>query len=139
MELDLIVQEVQAAVANNDWQGGMEILRSLPDPDLATVLGELGVDTALNLLRRYPALEQSSIVGSLHPGTQSVLPALMSRSALPQLFPLMDHEARAAWYSRLSEQERLSILPGLAHAEREDIRTLASYEEGTAGAIMTSA
>lgn len=139
MELDLIVQEVQAAVANNDWQGGMEILRSLPDPDLATVLGELDVDTALNFLRRYPALEQSSIFGYLHPETQSVLADLMSRSELTQLFTLMDHDERADLYNRLSEQERLSILPGLAHAEREDIRTLASYEEGTAGAIMTSA
>lgn len=139
MELDLAVQEVQVAVANNDWQKGMELLRPLPAPDLANVLCELDIDAALNFLRRYPAKEQSSIFGYLRPAIQSALAELMSRSELTQLFELMDHDERADLYNRLSEEERLSILPGLAHAEREDIRTLASYEEGTSGAIMTSA
>jgi len=139
MELDLILQEVQTAAANNDWQSGMELLRPLPVPDLASILSELDADTALNFLRRYPAKEQSSIFGYINPAKQSALAELMSRSELTQLFTLMDHDERADLYNRLSEEERLSILPGLAHAEREDIRQLASYEEGTAGAIMTSA
>src|SRR5690625_7653989 len=70
---------------------------------------------------------------------QSELAELMSRSELTELFALMDHDERADLYNRLSEDERLSILPGLAHGEREDIRMLASYEEGTACAIITSA
>lgn len=139
MELDLIVQEIQAAVANNDWQQGIELLRPLPDPDLADVLCELEPEIALNFLRRYTPKEQSSIFGYLRPARQSELAELMSRSELTELFALMDHDERADLYNRLSEDERLSILPGLAHAEREDIRMLASYEEGTAGAIMTSA
>lgn len=139
MELDQIVQQVQTAVENNDWQQGMELLRPLPIPDLAYVLCECDPDTALNFFRRYPALEQSSIFGYLRPAMQSDLAEIMSRSELTELFALMDHDERADLYNRLSEEERLNILPGLAHAEREDIRTLASYEEGTAGAIMTSA
>ena len=39
---------------------------------------------------------------------------------------------------RIPEDRREAILPALAQAEREDIRRLSSYEEGTAGAVMTS-
>ncbi len=31
-----------------------------------------------------------------------------------------------------------TLLPALAHAQREDIRRLSAYVEGTAGALMTS-
>jgi len=50
----------------------------------------------------------------------------------------MEPDERADLYKRLPEDEREAILPGLAQAEREDIRTLASYPENTVGAVMTS-
>lgn len=45
---------------------------------------------------------------------------------------------RADLYKKLSGKQRDALVPALAHAHREDIRQLASYEEDTAGAIMTS-
>jgi len=50
----------------------------------------------------------------------------------------MPHDDRADLFKRLSEERQEAILPALAQAEREDIRRLAAYEEGTAGAVMTS-
>src|SRR5690625_3451718 len=123
MELDQIDQEVQAAVANIDWEQVLELFRPLPAPDLAYVLCECDAEMALNFLRRYTPKEQSSIFGYLRPAMQSELAELMSRSELTELFALMDHDERADLYNRLSEDERLSILPGLAHAEREDNRS----------------
>ena len=54
------------------------------------------------------------------------------------LLHLMSHDERADLVNRLDEDLVDVILPHLAQAEREDIRRLASYEPGTAGAVMTT-
>ena len=54
------------------------------------------------------------------------------------LLHLMSHDERADLVNRLDEEQVDRILPHLAQAEREDIRRLASYEPGTAGAVMTT-
>lgn len=54
------------------------------------------------------------------------------------LLHLMSHDERADLVKRLDEERVDQILPHLAQAEREDIRRLASYEPGTAGAVMTT-
>jgi magnesium transporter len=41
-------------------------------------------------------------------------------------------------FNLLNEDRREALLRRMAHREREDLKRLASYEEGTAGAIMTS-
>jgi magnesium transporter len=50
----------------------------------------------------------------------------------------MSHDARADFFASLPMAVREMLLPALAHAEREDIRRLASYPEDSAGAVMTS-
>ena len=139
MELDTIIHATQSAVARNDWKTASGIVNALPYPDIASVLGHLSAEAALQLLRRCQYDKQSIIFGYMAPRIQSEIAQLMSRSELTALFEKMEHDERADLYNRLSEEERQSILPGLAHAEREDIRTLASYKEGTIGSIMTSA
>src|SRR4029079_5020256 len=62
----------------------------------------------------------------------------LSRSELAELFRHMSSAERADLFTQLDETQRESFLPALAQAERDDIRALARYEEGTAGALMTS-
>ena len=50
----------------------------------------------------------------------------------------MSPDERADLFNRLPHDQQETLLPALAQAEREDIRKLASYPEGTAGAVMTS-
>ena len=50
----------------------------------------------------------------------------------------MPSDKRADVFKRLDEAQQNALLPALAQAEREDIRQLSSYIEGTAGAIMSS-
>ncbi len=50
----------------------------------------------------------------------------------------MSHDERADLVNRLDEDVVDEVLRRLAHAEREDIRRLAGYEPGTAGAVMTT-
>src|SRR5205085_2590893 len=54
------------------------------------------------------------------------------------LLHFMSHDERADLVNKLDEEQVDRILPHLAQAERDDIRRLASYEPGTAGAVMTT-
>jgi magnesium transporter len=62
----------------------------------------------------------------------------MSREELARLMAAMSHDERVDLYKALDPAARDAVLPGLAKAEREDLRRLAAYAEGTVGAIMTS-
>ncbi len=69
---------------------------------------------------------QAEIIGSLR------------REEVARLLAEMSPDDRADLFKRLPEYLRESVLPALAHAEREDIRRLSAYKEGTTGAVMTS-
>lgn len=62
----------------------------------------------------------------------------MASADAAALLHLMSHDERADLVNKLDEEHVDRILPHLAQAEREDIRRLASYEPGTAGAVMTT-
>lgn len=55
-----------------------------------------------------------------------------------ELLRFMPHDDRADLVHRLDEGIAEAILRQMAHADREDIKRLASYEPGTAGAVMTT-
>jgi magnesium transporter len=93
---------------------GDAILALLPDRNRAEVLSYLDAD------------RQVHVVESMQPGVAAALLHLMS------------HDERADLVNRLDEDRVDEILPHLAQAERDDIRRLASYEPGTAGAVMTT-
>jgi len=50
----------------------------------------------------------------------------------------MPSDKRVDLFKCLDHEQQNALLPALAQAEREDIRQLSSYVEGTAGAIMSS-
>jgi magnesium transporter len=57
---------------------------------------------------------------------------------LAELFLHMSSDERTDLFKGLDEEQREAFLPALAQLEREDIRKLAFYPEGTVGAVMTS-
>jgi len=69
---------------------------------------------------------QREIVGSLR------------REELARLLADMSPDDRVDLFKQLPDNLRESVLPALAQAEREDIRRLSAYREGTVGAVMTS-
>lgn len=63
---------------------------------------------------------------------------IMDRDALAGLITDMAPDDRVDLLKRLPMEKRETLLPEIARAEREDIRRLSLYPEGTAGAVMTS-
>lgn len=106
--------------------------------DLAQALQNLAPATAWEILRRAPVPRQSYVFSYFDPGFQTLLATVTRRKDLAAIVMGMKADDRADLYKKLSDEQRKSLMPALAQAEREDIRQLAAYEEGTAGAIMTS-
>lgn len=106
--------------------------------DLAEQLAEMAPEAARTALLALPLGLAADTFGYLEPETQVALARTLSRGELAAIVTEMNGDDRADLYNRLTPEQQEALLPGLAQAEREDIRRLAAHREGTAGAIMTS-
>lgn len=105
--------------------------------DLAEALAQL--DTAADawtFLRRLP--ERAEIFAFFDAEEQVRLANAAPRGGLAPIVGEMPADARADLFKRLNKEQQTALLPALAQAERDDLRKLVSYREGTAGALMTS-
>lgn len=106
--------------------------------DIANILAELPAADAGRLLRLLPLEERAEVFGYLEPEDQIDIGRALGRREFAKLVSEMSADERADLFNRLPHAQQETLLPALAQAEREDIRKLASYPEGTAGAVMTS-
>jgi len=106
--------------------------------DLAERLEEMNLDAARAALLSLPLWLGADTFAYLEPETQVGLAKVLTRGELAAIVTEMNGDDRADLFNRLTPKQQNALLPGLAQAEREDIRRLAAHEEGTAGAIMTS-
>lgn len=122
----------------NDTEALTAFVADAHPVDAAALLDELEPEQARDLLMAQTLDHQTEIFGYLYGDTQEALALILERAKLVEIVSEMNSDDRADLYNRLTEDQRAALMPGLARAEREDIRRLASHEEGTAGAIMTS-
>jgi len=103
-----------------------EMLADLPSERAQDALGMLDPRTAAQVFSYFDAEDQERALLGMPP----------ERAA--GLLQHMPHDDRADLVARFDDEVIEPILRRLARAEREDIRRLASYEPGTAGAVMTT-
>ena len=138
-----MINDEQLASLNKAVTEGdaLTLERLVPDikpVDLAELVRDQTIDVGLKLLTYLSIEERADVFGHLDVITQCDLAKRMTEEDLSQLFVYMNSDERADLFNELSEQQQQSILRRLAKEEREDIRRLASYEEGTTGSIMSS-
>jgi len=138
MENTTLAESLRATIATRDAQALRESLEDLHPADIALVVATLDGNDIWRVLSALTPQRRAKVFGYLPPGEQVALAHALNRRNLAEIFLHMSSDERADLYNHLSEEQREAVLPGLAQAERDDIRKLAGYEEGTAGAIMTS-
>jgi magnesium transporter len=138
MQEQLKTQHDVNAVDLDDPVAVREFIETSHPVDAAALLDELEATDARDLLLRERLPERTEIFGYLRPETQVEIAELLERRQLAAIITEMSADDRADVFNRLSPEQQQALLPGLAQAEREDIRRLTSHAEGTAGAIMTS-
>ncbi|WP_022728482.1 magnesium transporter [Fodinicurvata sediminis] len=138
MSEDLRTDSPVELLLRDDPETLREFLETAHPVDVASFLEEVSASTAREHLLSLPLERRTEVFGYLTPGTQVSLAHLLDRRHLARIVTEMDADDRADLFNRLSPEQQEALLPGLAQAEREDIRRLAAHAEGTAGAIMTS-
>ncbi|MFM9270310.1 magnesium transporter [Halomonas elongata] len=117
-------------------------LPELRSADIAEILQDLLEDDdelrARALLDSLPLERQASVLGYLHGEEQLVFTSAMRNDKLQAVLEDMGSDERTDLFKVLDEDRREVLLRRMAHREREELMRLASYEEGTAGALMTS-
>ncbi len=105
---------------------------------IAEFLSALSITTLWKVLRLISPSLRSEIFSHLDEEVQVEAAEAVGRAELAQLLSHMPPDDRVDFLRRIPEERREAVLPAMAQAEREDIRRLSSYPEGTAGAKMTS-
>lgn len=121
-----------------DIETSREFLASQHAADIAQFLREHDTRLDWRVLDLLDIGRQAEVVGYIDRAQQVALARSAPRARLAAIVTAMDADDRADLFNALTEDEQEALLPALAQAEREDIRRLAAYEAGTAGAIMTS-
>ncbi|WP_108446213.1 magnesium transporter [Halomonas denitrificans] len=119
------------------------LLPELRSADLAEILETLIEDDrdlprALALLSRLPLERRASVIGHLPGDEQLAITEALDDEALLAILEQMGADERADLYKTLGDDRREALLRRMARQEREALKRLASYAEGTAGALMTS-
>jgi magnesium transporter len=111
---------------------------NLLSADIARYLDQLHIEEITRLLNELTLAKRAEVFGYFPIERQVELAEAWPRSALVALVAAMSADERADLFNRIGQEHRDALLPALAHLQREDLRKLASYAEGSAGAVMTS-
>jgi magnesium transporter len=134
----LLIPEIRATLARGDTQAIREFVEDLHPATAAEFVGDMEPADLRAFLQCLPPLERGEVFSYLPVPTQIRLAQALKRDQLAELVTHMSPDERADLVKRLPEETVDALWPALAQAERDDIRRLTSYEEGTAGSVMTS-
>lgn len=131
-----LVLVLSHAIEQNKFADALAAIKGLPPVDLADVLEQLDPVLGWRLLECLP--DRAEVFSYFEPEQQVRMAREFPRATLAELVSEMPADERTDLFKRFDQNQRDILLPALAHAQREDIRRLSAYVEGTAGALMTS-
>ncbi len=134
----LLLPELRVLLEEDDVQGMAEFCEALHAVVTAEVLDNLEPAEAWRVLSVCSFDGQAEIFGHLSLPYQTTLVQIVDRDHLSQLIETMAPDDRVDLLERMDTEHVESLLPLIAQAERSDIRKLLSYEEDSAGSIMTT-
>lgn len=134
----LLVPELREMIAAGDSKGLKEFCESGHPAIIADFISALPGKEAWMVLQHAPFPLRSEILSHMVGDMQVEIVERLHRDEVARLLADMSSDDRADLFKQMPESLQELVLPALARAEREDIRRLSSYSEGTAGAVMTS-
>jgi magnesium transporter len=134
----ILAPELREIIEKKDDKALQRFCASLHPTSVAEFLGALSSGEIWHVLNLLEPRLRAEIFGALDEDIQVELAESLKRHDLAQIVDNMSADERVDLLKRLPEDKQETLMPVLAQVEREDIRRLFSYAEGTAGAVMTS-
>ncbi len=134
----ILIPELRVMLAEQDEQGLIEVTTELHPASVADFTEGLEATETWEVLRHAPLAIQADIFSYFSNTKQDELVHGAGRQRMSALLEEMAPDNRVDLLKRLDPQVVEELLPLVAKAERQDIRQLLSYAEGSAGAVMTT-
>ncbi|NOZ79173.1 MAG: magnesium transporter [Acidobacteria bacterium] len=138
MTTQLLVPEILELLEHNDIDSLREFCTNEHPRVVADHLSSLKTADIWKVLRHLDPDLRAGIFSHFDDDLQVEIAATLPRNELAQLLSDMPPDERVDLFKQIPQERQEKVLPALAQAEREDIRRLAAYPEGTAGSVMTS-
>ncbi|CAN0529822.1 unnamed protein product [Ectocarpus sp. 12 AP-2014] len=138
MSYAVLAASLRSAMQRNDQSAITHVVSEMQPADIADFARYEPTYTVLSLLMLLPETQRGPTFGYLEAEQQRHIAEKMTDEELSKLVSSMDADERADLFHLVEPGRQPAILRLLSKRERDDLRTLASYEEGTAGSVMTS-
>jgi len=134
----LILPQVRHLLEQEDREVLRQALAEVHAADVADVIANLEEPQAAIVFESLTERQRVRTFEHLEETDQLRLLEAIGRGKMIHIIEEMSSDDRADFIQALPERTADSILPLLAQAERNDVKRLVAYKEGTAGALMTS-
>ena len=134
----LLLPELRELTQLNDAAGLREFFEALHPATSSEVLNHVTPKEVWVALANAPLERQAEVFGYFEPARQMVLVENVDRAQLSKLIETMAPDDRVDLLKEMDPDHVDALLPLMAQAERNDIRRLLSYPDGSAGSIMTT-
>jgi len=138
MKAPLLVSDLHDLLADNDVAGLKQVCETIHPATVAEFLGHLAPADVWRILRSLDPEPAAEVFSNLDDDLQADLATSQPPDEVARLLAEMAPDDRADLVNKMEDDARHKVLPLLAQAERENIRRLTGYKEGTAGALMTT-
>jgi magnesium transporter len=134
----LILPELREMLSTNDESGLADVVTELHPATIAEFSAGLSVDEIWRLLDHASVERQAEVFAFFPLDKQEEMVVGVGRERMSKLLEAMSPDDRVDLLKRLDTEVMESLVPLVAKAERQDIRTLLSFPEGSVGAVMTT-
>ena len=134
----VLIPELRELLAANDIESIRKFCQQAHPGTVAELFAGLEDSEIWRILHMLDVPLRAEIFSHFELDKQVELVSGENRRDMANLLEEMPPDDRADLVHKLDDKLREEILPLVARAEREDIRKLVAYEEGTAGAVMST-
>lgn len=134
----LLAPDVKSLLEEGKFEDILEFFRESHPTEIAEVLTGLKPEEALEILRHFDDQTFADVFRELPTAFQVDTSELLDQKDLAKLIMRLDPDDRVDLLKAIPVERFESVMPILAQRERENIKQLAQYAEGTAGSIMTT-
>lgn len=138
MKNPLLVPELKELLESGEDEILNDFCSSSHPADAADFVAALDPAEIRELLDRIDPFLAAAIFTHFDVDTQEEVAGGMDRQEAARILAHMSSDDRIEVFRRLTKRQQEAVLPAMGDEDREDMRHLASYEPGTAGAVMNS-
>jgi len=134
----LLLPELREMLSSGDEKSISEVLTELHPATVADFSEGLTDEETWRLLDYAPVERQAEVFSFFPLNKQVEMVSGVGRDRMSKLLEAMSPDDRVDLLKQLDTEVVESLMPLVTKAERQDIRTLLSFPEGSAGSVMTT-